>query len=557
MSHPVTDYAEMVVEGEIVTGKYVKWACQRHLDDLERDDVYFDEEAATRIINFYKLTPHVKGELAGQQIVLEPWQKFIVGSLFGWKRIENDTRKYREAYNEVARKNGKTTLMAPIGLYGMKFDNEPGAEIYSAATTRDQAKETFSPAKRMVRDSNYLDDIDAYKNNLTHEASFSKFEPLSADYDTLDGKNIHMGLVDELHAHPDSGIWDVLDDGTGSRRQPLMIAITTAGFNQESFCYKYREFCIDVLDPKKPDFKDDSQFAYIAELDEEDDWQDESNWVKSNPNLDISVKKDNIKRRINKAKRMPSQRNRIICKRLNIWTNAESRWMDMKHWDESAGYDMNDFEEIKEELEGEPCYAGLDLSSKIDITAYVKVFPRENNYIVIPEFFIPKDTIQKRSKEDGVPYDVWARKGFVNATEGNVVHYSAIENKIIEDYKKYEILEVAHDRWGATQMSQNLEGENITMVSTGQGYKSMSEPMKEIEKLVLEKTLIHFGHPVLRWMADNTVAKTDPSENIKPDKAKSKERIDGIVALIMGIGRAIVNEGKGKSVYEERGIRTL
>ncbi|MCK8826397.1 terminase large subunit [Natroniella acetigena] len=950
MTHVVTDYAEEVVNGDIVTGKFVKWACQRHLDDLKRDNVYFDEKAATRIINFYKLTPHVKGELAGQPIILEGWQKFIVGSLFGWKNKDDDTRRFREAYIQVARKNGKaldintpiptpdgfkkmkgievgdkvfdekgnicevtfatdikrnqecyeiefddgnkivadknhlwftkakvnnpdnkldlqvsnnhprarkervrtteeiyitqvygkrgdnnhtidvsrpiksqkkdllinpyvlgvwlgdgssataeitfnkkdeqiideieksginvkvhrrnkradqarigsldlseycrrghkmteentnsrgrckkcrsmvrnrgedepipeytrfslqeklrkknllnnkhipqeylfasieqrlellrglldtdgyiskagqceftttnnkikdgilkliaslgfkvtcnkkratlngkdcgvkyriqfwaykntpvfkldrklkrqkekpknktrtsrrtivnvkkvksrpvkcikvnsesklylagkgfipthnTTLMAPIGLYGLCFDNEAGAEIFSAATTRDQAKEIFDPAKQMVLKSDYIEGVEDYKNNLSHVESFSKFEPLSADYDTLDGKNIHFGLVDELHAHPDSGIWDVLDDGTGARKQPLMIAITTAGFNQESFCYKYRSYCVDMLDPRKEDFVDDSQFAYIAELDEEDDWQDEDNWVKANPNLDISVSKDNIRRRINKAKRMPAQRNRIICKRLNIWTNAESRWMNMRHWDESAGYDIEEIERIKKELEGEYCYAGLDLSSKIDITAYVKVFPREDNVIVIPEFFVPKDRIQERTREDGVPYDAWARQGYINDTEGNVVHYGAIENMILDDYKKYNIREVAHDRWGAIQLAQNLDDAGVDMIPMGQGYKSMSEPMKEVEAYILSKKLNHFGHPVLRWMADNTVAKTDPSENIKPDKDKSQERIDGIVALIMALDRLIRNEGDNGTPYDDRGI---
>ncbi len=557
MSNPVTDYAENVVEGNITTGKYVKWACKRHLKDLKRDDYYFDEQAATRIINFYKLTPHVKGELAGQPIKLEPWQKFIVGSLFGWKRSSDDTRKYREAYIQVARKNGKTTMMAPIGLFGMKFDNEPGAEVYSAATTRDQAKEIFEPAKQMVKDSDYLDDIETYKNNLSHVESFSKFEPLSADYDTLEGKNIHMGLVDELHAHPDSGVWDVLADGTGSRRQSLMIAITTAGYNQESFCFKYRNYCIDMLDPNKPDFQDEKQFAYIAELDEEDDWQNEENWKKANPNLEVSVKKDNLESRLNKAKRMPGQRNRIICKRLNIWTNAESRWMDMSEWDQSAGGDMKDFEEYKEKLEGQKCYAAIDLSSKIDITAYVKLFSEDDNLIVIPEFFIPKDTIQKRSKEDNVPYDAWAREGYIHATPGNVVDYEYIENMIIEDYTKYNILRIGRDRWGSLQMSQNLDKAGIEVVGIGQGFKSMSEPMKELEAYVLQNKLIHFGHPVLRWMAENTVAKTDAAENIKPDKDKSKEKIDGIVALIMAMDGYIREEGTGKSVYEDRGIRTL
>jgi len=555
--HPTTEYAVAVIEGEVLTGKYVRWACQRHLDDLERDDVYFDEQAANRIINFYKLVNHVKGEWAGKPIELEPWQKFIVGSLFGWKKSLDQTRKYREGFIEVARKNGKTTLMAPIGVYGLKFDSEPGAEIYSAATTRDQAKEIFSPAKRMVQDSFYIKDIEVFKNNLSHIESFSKFEPLSSDYDTLEGKNIHFGLVDELHAHPDSGVWDVLADGTGSRRQPLMLAITTAGFDRESFCHTYRDYCIDILDPNKPDYYEDSQFAYIAELDSEDDWQDESNWIKSNPNLGVSVYKENLKRRIDKAKRIPFQRNRIICKRLNIWTNAESRWMDMGVWDESAGFDLEEFEEIKESLKGQPCYAGLDLSNKIDVTAYVKLFKKDDLFIVIPEFFIPEDTIMKRSREDGVPYNIWAEQGFINTTAGNVVHYGAIENMILSDYEVYNIKEVAHDRWGATMLAQNLDDAGITMVPLGQGYKSMSDPMKEVEKLILEKKLAHFGHPVLRWMVDNTVAKTDPAENIKPDKAKSKERIDGIVALIMALDRIMRNEGKGKSIYEERGIKVL
>jgi len=552
--HATTDYAESVLAGEIVAGQKVKWACQRHLDDLKRDDIYFDEQAANRMINFYKLTPHVRGEWAGEPIVLEGWQEFIIGCLFGWKRNDG-TRKYNEGYIQVARKNGKSTLLAPVGIYGMKYDDEPGANVYSAATTRDQAKEIFEPAKRMVRKSNYLDEIEIYKNNLSDFQTFSKFEPLSSDYDTLDGKNVHIALIDELHAHPDSGIWDVLADGTGSRRNPLILAITTAGFNQESFCYKFRNYCLDILNPKKPDFKDDKLFAYIAELDDNDDWQDSENWIKANPNINVSVKKSNIESRIKKAKHMPSQRNRIICKRLNIWTNADSRWLDMDIWDKSAGGDLKDLEEILETLEGKVCYGALDLSSKVDLTCWLKLFPINNNLIIIPEFFVPQENIELRSKQDNVPYDVWARKGLINATEGNVVHYAAIEQMIINDYKNYNIKRISHDRWGATQMSQNLSDQGINITPMGQGYKSMSEPMKEVEKLVLEQKLNHFNHPVLRWNIDNTVPKTDPAGNIKPDKGKSKEKIDGTVALVMAIDGWIRQDGE--SIYEDRGIRTL
>ena len=558
MAHLVTDYAEAVVEGGKVAGKYVEWACQRHLDDLQRDDYYFDEQAANRIINFYQLCPHVKGRWSGKPIELEAWQMFIVGSLFGWKRASDDTRKYREAYIQVARKNGKTTLLAPIGLYGLLYDNEPGAEIYSAATTRDQAKEIFAPAKQMVKKSNHIGgEVDVYKNNLSHMESFSKFEPLSSDYDTLEGKNIHMGLVDELHAHPDSGVWDVLADGTGAREEPLMIAITTAGYDQQSFCYKYREDCINILDPKKPDYTDEKQFAYIAELDEEDDWTVPKNWKKANPNLGVSVRMDNLESRLGKAQRMPSQRNRIICKRLNIWVSAQSRWMNMSEWDESAGGDLQDLEEMQEKLEGEKCYAAIDLSSKKDITAYVKLFEYDDGLAILPEFFIPEETIYKRSKEDKVPYDAWARNGYIHATHGNVVDYEYIENQVKEDYDRYNIQRIGADRWQSEYISQRLNKHGIEIEPIGQGFKSMSEPMKEVESFVLQNKLHHFGQPVLRWMAENVVSKTDASDNIKPDKDKSKEKIDGIVALIMAVDLYLRQKGDGKSVYEDRGVRTL
>lgn len=576
MSHPVTDYAEDVVEGNVIAGKYVRWACQRHLNDLERNDIYFDEEAANRIINFYQLTPHVKGEWAGQPIELKPWQMFIVGGIFGWKEKETGLRRFNEAYIQIGRKNGKTTLMAVIGLYGLKYDNEPGSEVYAASTKRDQSKEIFDPAKQMAKKSDYLNDFEILKNNINHLESFSKFEPLSADYDTMDGKNIHFGLVDELHAHKDSGVWDVLADGTGSRRQPLMIAITTAGFDQSSFCYDYRNYCIDVLDPRKKDFKDDSQFVYIAELDEGDDWTEEKNWVKANPNLGVSVKYDDLRRRIKKAKRMPTERNKVKCKRLNFWTSPESTWMDMQEWDESACGDMQDLNEIKEILKGEKCYAAVDLSSKVDITAYVKLFPIGSKQgrlreklseiieiksdkkivIVIPEFFIPKDTVSKRSQEDKVPYDVWSEDEIVNTTPGNAIYLDFIEKMIIEDNEIYNFLRFGRDRWGSIQLAQNLEGHDIEAVGINQG-KALSEPMKEIEAYVLENRLVHFNHPVLRWMAENTVAWTDAHDNIKPDKKKSRERIDGIVAMIMAMDGLIREEGDKESVYEKRGVRTL
>lgn len=534
----------------------MKWACQRHLKDLKRDDVYFDEQAANRIINFYKLTPHVKGEWAGRPIELENWQKFIVGSLFGWKKAKDDTRKYREAYIEVSRKNGKTTTLAPIGLYGMKFDDEPGAEIYSAATQRDQAKEVFDPAKQMVRKSDYINDIEIYKNNLSHVESFSKFEPLSADYDSLDGKNVHIGLIDELHAHKDSGMYDVIADGTGSRRQPLIIAITTAGYNEESFCKELRDYCEDILNPKS-DTVNDSQFAYIAEMDKEDIetkafWDNEELWVKANPNYGVSVKKDNLRQRIQKAQNMPSERNKILCKRLNIWTNAETRFIDMVKWDKSSeDIQFTNYEEILDRIDGVMGYGGLDLSSKIDITSFVLVFAYEGDFYVLPWFWIPEDNMRERVKKDGVNYDIWAEKGLIRTPPGNVVDYNFIKRDILQLREVLTFEEIAYDPWNATQVSIDLDNEGFTMIETRQGYSSMSPPTKELEKLYFAKELKHGGHPVLRWMADNLVTVNDSNDNMRPDKNKSKEKIDGMVALIMALDRAIRNEAQEESVGDD------
>lgn len=553
--HPAQHYIEQVSRGEIVVCKWVRLAVERHLRDLETGHergLTFDEEAARRAIRFFGFLRHSKGEWAGQVVILEPWQQFILWVLFGWKGADG-TRRFRTAYEEIARKNGKSTKAAGVGLYLFDADKEPGAEVYTAATKRDQARITHSEATRMVKKSAALKKrIAVYKDNLHNEATASKFEPVGRDADSLDGLNIHGAIVDELHAHKTRDLWDVLETATGSRRQPLMYAITTAGYNRTTICYELHDYTRKILEGI---IEDDSFFGIIFTLDEGDDWEDERNWVKPNPNLGISVKLDDLRRKAAKAKKMPSALNAFLRLHMNVWTQAETKWVNPEKWAACGG------EVDPEALLGRACYGGLDLSSTIDITAFILVFPpvvKGEPYKVLCRFWVPEAAMHERSKRDRVPYDAWVREGFIEATPGDVIDYDFIVAEILELAERYDLKEVAFDRWGASKMIQELQEVELTVAQFGQGFASMSGPMKELERLIAAGEMAHGNNPVLRWMADNLVARLDPAGNIKPDKAKSIEKIDGMVALIMALARAILQEGdEGDSVYEERGILLL
>jgi phage terminase large subunit-like protein len=546
---PVEEYAREVLAGHIPAGELIKKACERHLADLQNGSergLYFDWEAANHAIYFFQFLKHSKGEWAGRTIYLEPWQMFIVGSIFGWKR-EDGRRRYRTAYIEVPRKNGKSTLVSGIALYLLIADGEGGAEIYMAATKRDQAKIAFDEAARMVKKSPHLKKrVNILKNNLNVETTASKFEPLGADADSMDGLNVHGAFIDELHAHKTRAVWDVLETATGSRIQPLQLAITTAGFNRESICYEQHEYSEKILNNV---IDDDTYFSYIACIDEGDDWRNPETWAKTNPNFGISVKEDDLQRKCNKAKEMPAAQNNFLCKHLNKWTNQSERWMDIDKWKASAG-------ELPD-LEGEQCYVGMDLSSKTDLTAIVLDFPMDDgSHAVIPHFFIPEDTMQEKMRKEKVPYDMWEREGFLTATPGNVIDYEFVKHYLRKMADKYEIVEVGFDPWNASQISVDLDNDGFTMVEIRQGYRSLSEPTKTLMALVLSKRLIHGDHPVLTWCADNMVVRTDPSGNVKPDKEQATQKIDGMVALIMALSRSIVHQDT-TSVYEGRGMLSL
>ena len=535
-------YAEQVVAGKVVAGSAVRAACERHLRDLAAQPArgfYFDEKAAAHAIEFFSYLKHSKGEWAGERFTLEAWQCFIVGCLFGWME-KTGVRRFTHAYIEVPRKNGKSTLAAGVGLYLFAADGEPGAEVYTAGTKRDQARIPHGEAIRMVKKSRSLRQrIRIRRDNLSIEGTASKYEPLGADQGTDDGLNPHGAIIDELHAHKTSGVVDVLTSALGARRQPLIFRITTAGYDQYSVCREEHEHSEAVLNRT---IEDDSWFAYIATIDEGDNWASPKSWRKANPNYGVSVRPSYLRDECARAKQMPSRQNTFRRLHLDEWTAQEERWIPLEMWDATAGI----VEPAK--LRARECYGGLDLSSTTDLTAFLLDFPPEEDgglQPVLPFFWLPGDDLVERSKRDRVPYDQWVREGLIQLTEGNVVDYDAVRKEINRLGELYDIREIAFDRWGAHQVSQDLDADGFTVVPMGQGYVSMSPPTKEFEKLVLSARICHGGHKVLRWMADCVTVRRDPHDNmkpVKPDRRKSSKRIDGIVALIMALDRAIRHE---------------
>lgn len=515
---------------------------------------YFDEQAADLAVAFFeKLLTHVKGEWAGEAFMLQDWQRDeIIRPLFGWKRPDG-TRRYRMAYIEVPRKNGKSTIASGIALYLLYMDDEPGAEVYSAASDREQAAIVHDLARQMVEASPHLlARSEVYKRSIVVPSTSSVYRVLSADAPGKHGLNAHGVVVDELHVQPNRDLVDVLVTSTGSRRQPLVVFITTAGFDRESICWEYHEHARQVLEGI---IQDDAFFAYIRAAGEDDDWLDEKTWAKANPGLGVTVKLDYLRTEADRARLAPAYQNTFQRLHLNRWTSQQTRWLPMESWD-ACGQPFN-----LEALEGRECYGGLDLATTSDIAAFLLDFPpveEGDPHIWVPHFWIPRANMIERARKDRVPYDLWVAQGLITATEGNAIDYAFIESGIHELAERYTIREVAFDRFGAIQMSQRLEAAGFTMVAFGQGFVSMSPPMAELLRLTLEHRIVHGGNPVLRWMADNLEVSMDPAGNVKPDKKKSREKIDGIVAGVMALDRAI-RGGRGNpgSVYEQRGLLVL
>ena len=562
-NHPAEKYCRGIISGRIPACRLTRLACERHVRDLGdgyKRGLWFDPEEAQDHIDFFKFLRHSKGEFIGKTFELGPFQQFIVYCLFGWKR-ENGFRRFREAYIEVPRKNGKSTTAAGIALDLFVGDGEGGAEVYCVATMRDQALIVYEEAERMVAASPALSKrIEMYRNNMCIPGTASKFKPLGADSDTMDGLNVHGAIVDEYHAHKTSGVYDKIKTAVGARRQSLIFTITTAGTNRQSPCWKQHAYCEQILENI---MQDDRLFAIIYTLDPEDDWKDPKNWSKSNPNLGVSVRIEELKENCITAQNKPSELNPYLRFYHNIWTEQETRWISIDQWNKCGPDKNTDAMKLRletlERLEGRRCVAGLDLSSKVDLTCYMKLFyPTEEDpkWICIPEFYVPKENVEERVKMDRVGYDTWINQGFMNATPGNVIDYEFIEAKILEDKERYELEFVAFDPFNAVYLQTRLNSRGVAMVEFRQGFLSMSEPSKALETMVLSQKLEHLGNPVLTWNVSNMAISEDPAGNIKPDKSKRTEKIDGGVALIMAIGLTL-SAPEGGSVYDKGGILTL
>ena len=513
---------------------------------------HYDKDAADYAVMFIESLCHTKGTWAGKPFELLDWQEQIIRDLFGVLK-PNGYRQFNTAYIEIPKKQGKSELAAAVALLLLCGDGEERAEVYGCAADRNQAKIVFDVAVDMVRFCPALSKrvkILESQKKITYLPTNSSYQVLSADVANKHGFNTHGVIFDELHTQPNRKLFDVMLQGSGdARMQPLYFLITTAGNDTNSICYEVHQKAIDIAEGRKVD---PTFYSVIYGAAEDEDWTDPKVWKKANPSLGITVGIDKVKAACESAQQNPGEENAFRQLRLNQWVKQSVRWMPLDKWDACA------FPVSEDDLEGRVCYGGLDLSSTTDITAFVLVFPpldEEDKYYILPYFWIPEETLDLRVRRDHVPYDLWERQGTLMTTEGNVVHYGYIEKFIEQLGERFNIREIAFDRWGAVQMVQNLEGMGFTVVPFGQGFKDMSPPTKELMKLVLEEKIAHGGHPVLRWMMDNIFIRTDPAGNIKADKEKSTEKIDGAIATIMGLDRAIrCGNDTGASVYDSRGL---
>ena len=544
------DYADRVVAGLVPACKWVKAACQRHLDDLVRsadaDFAYeFRPELSARAIAFIELLRHVKGKWGGSRIELEAWQKFFVGSIFGWVRKTDGLRRFRTAYLEVARKNAKTTVLGGIGLYMLTADEEWGAEIYSAATTRDQAKIVFDIAQQMARmDGEFRArfGVEVLTHSILVKDTASKMIPLSAEGSTLDGLNVSCALIDELHAHKTPTVHDVLDSATGSRSQPLIVKITTAGSNRAGVCYDQRGYLTKILNTTlrahdglgyrvEGECADDERFfGMIYTIDDGDDPFDEAVWAKANPNLDISVEREDLRSMAQVARVQAARLTEFLTKRLNVWVAADSAWMNMAQWDACANPGMR-----REQFAGEPAYVALDAAFRKDLFAKVVVVRRGDRAHVFGRYYVPEALLARKGLEQ---LRAWAADGWIRVTPGEVLDIEAVREELRADLDLFDVREVPYDPWQLTQFSGEMMEGGAPMVEMRATVQNFSEPMKKLDELVASGQFEHQGDPVLAWMVSQVVCHYDAKDNIYPRKERPDNKIDGAVALIMGIGRA-------------------
>ncbi|KLI22452.1 terminase large subunit [Brachyspira hyodysenteriae] len=585
------EYINKVINKELPVCQAAFLSVKRHLDDIEKSKnndypFYFDDNEAKRPIMFIQSLVHTKGEWANHNIILESWEQFIIASIFGWRRKENKLRRYKKAYVQVSRKNGKTTFASGIGNYCFFCDSpaESGVEIYYIATKKDQAKIAWSESERQIRKAKALNkEAITYKQTSTitkKKDTASKSKPLGQDSNTEDGLNPHLVIVDEYHAHPDNELLNVLESGMGARRQPLIFIITTAGFDKSSVCFSEYEYAKKILDGSntneeyftiiyEPDDINDIwvfMSEYKEKLNKNEDISKQEKLInkiifQANPNINVSVKDSYLKSRLLEGLDKPIQRTDILTKNLNVWTQASEVWISSDRWIKSYLHQNININELK----GRKACIGLDLATTRDIAAYVLCFDSIDNgpYILLPRFFMPKENIRQRSKEDRVPYELWASQGLITLTNGDIIDFDVIESSILNDARNFEIIEIAYDPWKAIEVVTHLKKEGFKMTEIRQSFAvgGLSEGTSLFEKTIDERKLLHGDNAVLNWMISCCEARTDGRDNYlptKPDRRRSYKRIDGVVASIMALHRVIKNHFEDtKSIYESEGVFTL
>ncbi len=546
---PVTQFADDITSNRKPSGELLRLACERHLNDLSRSDCdyTFDETKANQLYRFFRQLRHFKGEWAGNPIELEPFQMFMVGSLFGWVSKDTKLRRFRQCFFEQPRGQGKSTIAAGVGLWLAFFDKEPGSEVYCCATHRAQAKITWETARQMVLRSKLRNRVEVRVNNLHNAKSASKMEPLGADADQLDGLRPNGVILDEIHAHKSSAMIDVMTTATGTRRQPLTFEITTAGVGQTGVCWDHHDYTSKIV---RGVVHDDTWFGVIIAADKDDDWRSYDTWLKANPNLGKSVKIDDIERKAKQAAHITAFESEFRRLHLGQWVQQSERYISMKDWDaepNAAPIDRNS-------LRGMPCVIGLDVSSKFDFTAAVAIFKGENDcLIVLPTIWAP-ETIVDQSRRALVPLSAWKRNGFLKTTPGNVIDQQFIRKELNAMAKEFKVKEIAFDSWNAMSLATELESDGLSLVEVRQGFKTLSEPTKELSILLATGRLNHGNHPVLRWMADNLMVRSDANGNVAPDKHRAAEKIDAIVALIMALSRKGQLNLRRSAGVSERGL---
>ena len=572
------DYAQEVVAGLIPACKWVKAACQRQIDDLNREQTdpdwpyCFDPAAAARVCDYIERLPHVKGVWAGENIRLERWQKFGLACVFGWVRKDGSGRRFRTSYEEVPRKNAKTTKLAGIGLYMLTADHEWGAEVYSAATKKEQARIVFDIANQMTRmqgDFRAHFGVEAMTHSIVVRETASKFLPLSAEGSTLDGLNVSCALIDELHAHKTRAVHDVLDSGTGSRGQPLLAKITTAGSNRAGVCYDQRLYLVKILNAVLKRHgglgyavtgeatEDDSFWGIIYTIDDGDDPLDEATWRKANPNYGVSVDPEDLRRMATIARTQAAALNEFLTKRLNVWVNADSAWMNMLQWDACGDPALKE-----EDFAGEACWIGLDAAFKKDLFAKIKLFRRGQDYYAFGRYYLPQAAL---SQNGGEQFAAWAREGWIRVTPGEVLDIEVVREELLGtgtppaggDASRFEIRECAFDPFQLAQFSGELLDAGVPMVELRPTVLNFSPAMKEVDALIASKRLHHTGDPVLAWAISNVTCVWDRKDNIYPRKEKPETKIDPAIALFMALARAMANAPAQGSVYEERGVMVI